>query len=124
MDGRKPCVDIALATYNGSRYLDAFLDSLAAQTWPSLRVIASDNCSTDETPNILRKFDKLPMTIIINHDRGIVENFSSAIGAATADYVALADQDDVWEHEKIERLMKRMLEIEARQGSGRPTLVI
>lgn len=123
--GDKPAeVDIALATYNGMPYLEELLDSLEAQSARRLRVVASDDGSTDRTLECLaRPRAGLAVTLAEGKPRGnILRNFENALEATTAPYVALCDQDDVWDKEKVASLLERVKEAEARLGPGVPVL--
>lgn len=51
-----PKVTAILPSYNAAKFIHATLDSLAAQTWPNLEILIGDDCSTDNTPDILRAF--------------------------------------------------------------------
>lgn len=117
-------VDVALATYNGTTYLPAFLQSVEAQGYPSIRLVASDDTSGDGTADLTRAFRPDSTVQLINTGaRGFRGNFANAIAACDAPYVALADQDDVWLPEKIETLVARMKALEARIGAGTPAIV-
>lgn len=112
-----PPVDICLATYNGEIWLDAFLDSIKSQTYPSWRLIVSDDGSTDETLTKIRcAFDGYQDRLFVitrrAHGCGIVQNFSDALAASTADYVFLADQDDVWLPQKLMNLFLSLKKLE------------
>jgi len=120
----KPPVDVVMATYNGARFLPEMLASLVAQDWPTLRLIACDDVSNDETVAILESRPDLEVEIHRNlANLGARENFSRALRLARAPYVALADQDDVWLPRKVELMVGRMRELEARHGADRPLLV-
>lgn len=105
---------VALATYNGERYLGAMLDSLTRQTRKPDKIFAVDDASTDTTVQILEAFKKQPMAIIRQERNcGVTANFSTAIEAALAectdeDFIALADQDDIWLPEKLEILEREI----------------
>ena len=117
-------VDIALATYNGMPYLEELLASLEAQSAPGLRVVASDDGSSDATLACLeRQRAGLPIILAGGEPRGnILRNFENALKATSAPYVALCDQDDVWDHEKVAVLLERVRQAEARLGPGVPVL--
>ena len=55
---RSESTTVCLCTYNGARYLRPLLDSLANQTSPPSAVLVGDDCSTDDTLDILRDFSK------------------------------------------------------------------
>lgn len=112
-----PLIDICLATYNGEIWLDPFLDSIKSQTYPSWRLIVSDDGSTDETLTKIRcAFDECQDRLFVIarqvHGCGVVQNFSDALAASTADYVFLADQDDVWLPQKLMSLFLSLKKLE------------
>jgi glycosyltransferase involved in cell wall biosynthesis len=98
-------ISVALATYNGARYLPAQLDSYLAQTRQPDELVVCDDISTDETPAILADFAgraTFPVRIERNASRlGSTKNFEKAIGLCTGDLIATSDQDDVWLPEKL-----------------------
>ncbi len=120
----EPLVSIALATYNGRTYLPELLASLEAQSWPNLEVVVSDDASTDGTPELLAAYaGRIPVRLVASGERvGIVRNFERALAACRGDYVALADQDDVWAPEKIADLMREVREAEQARGRATPAL--
>jgi rhamnosyltransferase len=103
-------VIVLLATRNGERWLDAQLDSILAQTSVEVRIIARDDMSTDRTRAILdaraasdQRLAVLPSSessgsAAANFLRLLVET-----DFTDANYVAFADQDDVWRTGKLER---------------------
>lgn len=109
-----PKIMVALATYNGERYLAELLESLAKQTRKPEKIFAVDDASKDATVQILESFKGLPMELIRQgQNRGVTANFSTAIEAALRecsdeDFIALADQDDVWLPEKLEILEREI----------------
>jgi glycosyltransferase involved in cell wall biosynthesis len=100
-------VSVALATYNGGRFLREQLDSIYAQTWPGIEVVVSDDLSTDGTLTILEEYRQSHGLRYWVNERnlGFVRNFEKAIALCRGEFIALADQDDVWLPEKLERLM-------------------
>ncbi|VAW20848.1 Alpha-L-Rha alpha-1,3-L-rhamnosyltransferase [hydrothermal vent metagenome] len=100
---------VLLATYQGAKYLNEQLDSLASQTIKTLHIIASDDGSDDGTLEILeaaRKSWKKGVFQIVNGPRkGVEENFRSLIlqTEIKAAYYAFCDQDDIWDSDKLER---------------------
>ena len=51
-----PLVTALVPTYNGAAFIGRTLDSLAAQTWPNLEILIGDDCSTDETLEVVTAF--------------------------------------------------------------------
>jgi glycosyltransferase involved in cell wall biosynthesis len=100
-------VSVALATYNGERFLEAQLESLARQTFPPAELVVRDDRSTDRTTDILAEFARtspFPVRVEVNEERlGVADNFIAAARACSGELVAFCDQDDVWLDEKLER---------------------
>ncbi len=106
-------VSIALASYNGARFIGEQLASLAAQTRAPDEVVVSDDGSTDSTPEIVRAFaaahPRLGVRLIANaRTGGYTGNFTSAFAATTGDVVMPCDQDDVWRPRKVERMLAHL----------------
>ncbi|WP_336754002.1 glycosyltransferase family 2 protein [Paraburkholderia tropica] len=119
-----PLVSIALATYNGARYLPELLASIESQTWPRLELVVSDDGSTDDTLDVLRNWrGALTIRIVSSGERlGIVGNFGRAVAGCEGAYVALADQDDVWSADKIEDMVRALRAQESQRGHALPML--
>lgn len=107
-------ISVALATYNGSRYLRQQLDSLYAQIRRPDEVVVSDDGSTDGTLDILEEYHKnYNLHYSINPGpHGVNNNFYRAISLCTMDYIAICDQDDIWLPEKIDVSYRKLLEID------------
>lgn len=102
----KPLVSIALATYNGERFLKEQLDSLLAQTYGSFEIVVTDDGSSDDTCNILQEYANRDSRIRWQHsknERGFINNFTGALKLCKGQIIFLCDQDDVWYPEKIEK---------------------
>jgi glycosyltransferase involved in cell wall biosynthesis len=100
-------VSIAMATCNGAKFLTRQLDSIYAQTYRPLEVVAVDDCSDDETTTILEEYRRRQgLTLVRNPQRlGFMKNFEKAISLCSGEYIALSTQDDIWLPHKIERLV-------------------
>lgn len=105
-----PLVSIALCTYNGERYLSMQLDSLLEQSHKKIEIIAVDDCSTDNTWKILQDYagkDSRLHPYKNNQNLGHTLNFEKAISLCMGEYIALSDQDDIWETDKIKSLVEK-----------------
>jgi len=116
-------VDIALALYDGQRWLADFLDSVARQSYRNWRMVVADDGSRDGSVDTLRNYfrERPHQLLIVPRTRertGAARAFADALAMCTADFIALADQDDIWLPEKIERLLAAIGTHEA----GRPCL--
>jgi hypothetical protein len=97
-----------MCTYNGSAFVDAQLHSIARQTRKPDELIVCDDCSTDDTRARVERFSStapFPVSLVTSDQTlGATANFNRAISLCTGTLIALADQDDVWEPNKIARL--------------------
>ena len=103
-------LSVAMATYNGEKFIKEQLTSILNQTRLPDEIMISDDASTDKTPEILmeykEKYPKLIKLLLNKENVGFVKNFERAIMNSTGDLVALSDQDDVWLPEKLEKECK------------------
>lgn len=104
-------VDILVATYNGEKYLREQLDSILNQTYKNIKVIISDDGSKDTTINILREYEKKDTRIelhIQKENLGVVKNIEFLLKRVKSPYYMLADQDDYWMPEKVEKSLEKL----------------
>lgn len=102
----KPLVSIALCTFNGERFLKEQLDSIINQSYSNLELIIVDDYSTDKTFEILEEYaEKHSFIKIFQNDQniGYIKNFEKAISLCNGALIALSDQDDIWQSNKIEK---------------------
>lgn len=120
----QPLVAILLCTYNGEEFLGAQLNSIARQSHPRWKVWASDDGSRDATRAILAQYRKewgeAQLSVLDGPRKGFVANFLSLAcnKDIAADYFAFADQDDLWERDKLERALTWLAGV----PSGKPAL--
>ena len=99
-------VSIAMATYNGAKYLQEQLDSFATQSRLPDELIICDDSSDDETISIIEEFSqRAPFAVrLIKNPKnlGFIKNFEKALALCTGDLIFFSDQDDVWFPEKVQ----------------------
>jgi len=98
-------ISIALAVYNGERFISEQLESFVRQTRLPDELVVSDNASTDRTVEIVREFAArapFPVQLFINdRNLGVTKNFERAIEESGGDLIFLSDCDDVWYPNKL-----------------------
>lgn len=97
-----------MCTCNGEAYLAEQMESLLAQTYPIDEIIVQDDGSNDGTLTLLQKYAAAhPVIKLYNNEteHGVNNNFFTAMRRAHSDYIAICDQDDIWEHDKVEKQM-------------------
>jgi glycosyltransferase involved in cell wall biosynthesis len=99
-----------MATYNGSKYLEEQLASIANQTALPHELVIFDDRSNDKTVEIVERYSKdapFPVRLRVNEKRlGYRKNFIEAAGSCEGDIIFFCDQDDVWHPEKISIIME------------------
>lgn len=102
-----PLLSVVMCTYNGARYVAAQLDSIRTQTYSNIEVVVCDDGSVDETPAIIAAYQQKDSRIRFFQNEknlGFNKNFETAIGYARGEWMAIADQDDIWLPHKLEAL--------------------
>jgi len=98
-------ISVAMATYNGDRFIREQLESLAAQTRLPDELVVSDDGSTDRTLGIVEEFAHtapFPVRVYRNVRKlGYGDNFLKAAELCSSDWIAFCDQDDVWLPQKL-----------------------
>lgn len=107
-----PQISVAMATFNGDKFLLQQLDSINNQTMVPHELVVSDDCSTDDTIKVLEEFAryaKFPVVILQDEvRRGFADNFLNAASACRGKYIMFCDQDDVWVTSKVQTVMQEM----------------
>jgi glycosyltransferase involved in cell wall biosynthesis len=106
-------VSVVMCTYNGSRFVAEQIASICNQTYKNLQIIIVDDASADPTYEIVKQYagkDERIRSYRNDNNLGFNLNFNKACRLATGDFIAIADQDDIWELTKIEKLLAKMVE--------------
>lgn len=110
-----PLIDVVIAVYNGSGFIEEAIASVQAQTLENLRIVVADDGSTDNTVArvaAMMAVDPRIQLLKLPH-RGVSATLNSAIAQCDARYIAFLDADDLWEAEKLAK------QVDALQTSDR-----
>ena len=121
-------IDILMASYNNEKYISDQIDSILKQTYKDWRLLIQDDCSTDGTYSILKKYQalhpgKILITRNLQNSGGAKNNFFSVLPLATDSYVMLSDGDDYWKPDKIQLTLEKMKSAETKYGDETPILI-
>jgi glycosyltransferase involved in cell wall biosynthesis len=106
-----PLVSIILATYNGETFLRQQLDSLSAQTYTNIEIIAIDDGSKDATLEILHEYAAAKKNVKVfqnENNLGFIKNFEKGCSLSSGDLISLCDQDDFWHPDKIKNMVENI----------------
>jgi len=114
-------IAVLLATYNGSRFLAKFLDSLVAQTLKSFVVYVRDDGSSDGSLDIVESYaSRLEIVVLRSEKRrlGAALSFLALLREAGDgyEYYAFADQDDNWNEDKLRRASAALCSLQDTPG--------
>ena len=103
-------ISVCMATYNGALYISEQISSILCQLNYNDELIIVDDCSTDNTLNIIYEYNDIRIKLLCNKsNKGVNHSFSRAIMASTGDYVFLSDQDDIWLKGRVDLMLKNLL---------------
>ncbi len=104
-----PLISIVMACYQGEKFVEEQIQSHLDQDYPHLEFIYLDDASTDQTSAILQKMAQEDTRIKIYQNEknlGYVGSFEKVLQLAQGEWIALSDQDDLWDKHKISRLFQ------------------
>ncbi len=95
-----------MPTYNSSKTIEASVKSVLAQTLTDFELIIVNDCSTDNTLEIIESLSKTDdrIKILVNSEnRGVAYSRNSAVAEACGEWIAFLDSDDIWREDKLEK---------------------
>lgn len=98
-------ISVAMATYNGERYVRDQIYSILKELKSYDELIISDDGSYDDTLKIIRNINDPRIKLIKGPRMGVKQNFANAIKNCTGKYIFLADQDDIWLNGKVDKVL-------------------
>ncbi|MEZ0239310.1 MAG: glycosyltransferase [Chloroflexota bacterium] len=101
-----PVVAVIMTTYNHGAFIGEAVESVLAQTFAAWELIVVDDGSTDDTLEILRRFDDPRIRVVAREHLGLpalAETYRSGVELSTAPYLAILDGDDRWPADKLAR---------------------
>jgi glycosyltransferase involved in cell wall biosynthesis len=104
-----PAVSVCLPVYNGERYLKVAIDSVLSQTFKDFELLIIDDCSTDDSPNIIADYQSRDGRIKVvknSHNLGLFNNYNECIKQACGRFIKLFAQDDVFHPTILERMVE------------------
>lgn len=99
-------ISVCMATYNGASFIKEQLNSILIQLHENDEIILSDDCSIDNTLEIVRDFNDKRILILDGQKfASPILNFENALKYATGDLIFLSDQDDIWLPNKVNKIV-------------------
>lgn len=101
-----PLISVVMPNYNGRKFVEQAINSVLRQTYINFELIVVDDCSTDDSLEIIKsisKEDNRIKIISLKQNLGVALARNRGISEAKGDYIALIDNDDLWIDDKLER---------------------
>lgn len=103
----QPLVSICIPVYNGAAYIDETVQCCINQTYRNIEVIFSDNCSTDNTVELIKRYNDPRIKIYSNSkNEGLLNNFKKVFTYATGKYMSFLGADDGMTNDCIEKCVR------------------
>ena len=111
-----PFISVVIPTYNSENFVTKTLETVFSQTYNNYEVIVSDDGSTDNTVGVVKSFFlKYPSgkkALLINKHEGPGTARNKGIEIASGDWISFLDSDDLWTHNKLECVVRYILDNE------------
>ena len=107
-------VSIIIPVYNAASYLEETINSIQEQTYSNWEAIFIDDCSSDNSYNLIKKYQKEDKRIKLIKNKtnsGAAVSRNNGINHAEGDYLCFLDADDKWHPEKLEKQINFMQEL-------------
>lgn len=111
-----PLISVILTTYNRADLLEKCVNSVLRQTYSHYEIVILDDCSTDETPTIIRRLcarDRRIKAVRNNVNLGNACSRNTAVKKSRGEYLAFLDDDDYWLDEN-----KLIVQVKSLQGAA------
>ncbi|WP_040978307.1 glycosyltransferase family 2 protein [Oceanobacillus jeddahense] len=106
MGEKKPIISVITPTYNSERFIAETIESVQAQSFSEWEMIIVDDCSTDQTAEIVKSYaekdDRIHLTVL-DENQGSAITRNTAMDKSQGRYLAFLDSDDLWLPEKLEK---------------------
>lgn len=106
MDNVKTKISVAMATYNGEKYIKEQIETILKNLNDNDELVISDDGSSDMTVEIIKSFNDKRIKLIDGPKKGLKQNFNNAIKNTSGDIIFLSDQDDVWMENKVDKIVE------------------
>ena len=101
----KELVSIITPMYNSEKYIGQTIESVLNQTYKNWEMLIVDDCSNDNSPNIVKEYvqiDNRIKYIRVNKNKGVSNARNTGLQQARGRFIAFLDSDDIWNNSKLE----------------------
>ena len=100
----KPLVSVIMAVFNGQRFVSQAIESVLNQQYNNFELIIIDDCSLDNTTEVIEKYmieDRRIIYLKNKSNNGKIKSRSDAVKIAKGKYITIVDGDDAFCHRNV-----------------------
>jgi glycosyltransferase involved in cell wall biosynthesis len=106
-------ISILLATYNGEKYIKKSIDSVLNQTFKDFELLIGFNGTTDNSREIVENYNDNRIKVFdFGTDKGKSKTLNKLLKHTSFDWLAVQDDDDVWDVTKLEKQIKHIIDFD------------
>lgn len=101
-----PVISVVMPAYNSSNTIEASVKSVLGQSFTDFELIIVNDCSKDNTLDVIESLaesDSRIKVIANAQNRGVAFSRNAAVSAASGEWIAFLDSDDIWREDKLEK---------------------
>lgn len=103
-------VSVIMPSFNTEKYIKDAINSVLGQTYKNIELIIVDDCSTDNSVDVIKKYDDPKIKLIVNKcNKGAAFSRNIALIESKGEWIAFLDSDDIWEPKKLEEQIRFMI---------------
>jgi len=100
-------ISVVIPAYNHERFIGSTIESVLNQTWEQFELIIVDDGSTDSTADIIQSYDDPRLTYYYQENQDAYNTINRGIGLAEGDFIAILNSDDIYDHNRLQRLIEK-----------------
>lgn len=107
---KKPLVSVCIPAYNSAIYIKKTMESVLSQKYENIELVVVDDCSRDNTVEVVRSVDDPRVRLVQNTDNlGMTGNWNKCLAEAKGDYIKLICADDILYEDSIKKELSALL---------------
>ena len=120
---RLPLVSVITVVFNGDKYIEETIQSIIKQSYPNIEYIVIDGCSTDNTLEIIKRYEDKIDYWISERDSGMYHALTKGFSLSNGNILSWLNSDDIYYPYTIETVVSTMLYYKIKWVTGVPSLI-
>ena len=103
---QSPLISVVIPAYNHERFIGPAIESVLNQTHQNFELIIVDDGSTDNTAAVISEYKDERITYVWQENQDAFNTINRGMGMASGDYISILNSDDIYTHDRLEKLLK------------------